>query len=143
MLIFKRNLYNFQIDFLNFQVDWVEFFLTNLSRISQPIVMFWVTVARQTPVNWEYFLGKTESHVYHYASANASCYEVCGDVKIMILFGNNEKPVEATSLQSTSTTASVSTRPTVGSSKQRIIMYREKRNIDGKYKMWSNLSSYD
>ena len=60
--------------------------------------------------------------VYSFASANVSGNEVCDDVKIMILSGNDEKPVEATFLQSTSTTASVSTRPTVGSSKQRIII---------------------
>ena len=68
----------------------------------------------------ENFLDKSESesHVYSYASANVSGNELCDDVEMIILSWNNEKPVEATFLQSTSTTTSVSTRPTVGSSKQ-------------------------
>ena len=68
----------------------------------------------------ENFLDKSESesHIYSYASANVSGNEVCDDVEMIILSGNNGKPVEATFLQSTSTTASVSARPTVRSSKQ-------------------------
>ena len=59
---------HFQFDFLNFQVDQVDFFLTHLSRISQPIIMFWVAVARQTPANHD----KSESarNVCAYASGN-------------------------------------------------------------------------
>ena len=67
----------------------------------------------------ENFLDKSELEMqtYGYASANVSGSEVCDDVEIMIQSWNNEKPVEATFLQSTSTTASVSARPTVRSSK--------------------------
>ena len=68
----------------------------------------------------ENFLDKSESesHIYSYASANVSGNEVCDDVKTMILSGNDEKPVETSFLHPTSTTASVSTRPTIRSSKQ-------------------------
>ena len=65
----------------------------------------------------ENFLDKSESesHIYSYASANVSGNEVCDDVEMIILPRNNGKPVEATFLHPTSTTTSVSTRPTVGS----------------------------